>query len=139
MILRKKRSISEVPEEALIDRKTDAALQHPSDQTLNPEQNYSRIERSKMLRDNIECLRPSIRTAIEIRELQEHSVTETAKIMGISVAATKARVFHAKRILRKKLDRQALKQRRTHQRNPFALPARAPQKREGQMLQRTAA
>jgi len=49
-----------------------------------------------LLKRGIQRLRPAIRTALEIRELQENSVKETAAQMGLSVAAAKARVFHAK-------------------------------------------
>jgi len=84
-------------------------------------------------------LRPAIRIALEIRELQERSVKETAAIMGISVPATKARIFHAKRILRKKLNRRVLKSHRIYGDNAFELPTHLPRRREGRMLQKTAA
>jgi len=63
MILRKKRSMPEISEEILLDRKPDAALPHTADQALNPEQTYSRMEREEILRSGIAGLRPSIRTA----------------------------------------------------------------------------
>jgi len=46
-------------------------------------------------------LRPAIRKVVEIRELQEHSMKETARMLGISVAATKGRLFHARAALRR--------------------------------------
>jgi len=139
MILRKKRSMPEISEEILLDRKPDAALPHTADQALNPEQTYSRMEREEILRSGIAGLRPSIRTALEIRELQEHSVRETATMMGLSIAATKARVFHAKRILRKKLRRGVLKPSPAYRPNRFEVPTRILQNRESQMMQRNAA
>jgi DNA-directed RNA polymerase specialized sigma24 family protein len=38
---------------------------------------------------------------VQIQLLQESSIRETAEAMGISVAATKGRLFHAKKALRK--------------------------------------
>jgi RNA polymerase sigma-70 factor (ECF subfamily) len=102
MILRKKRSSREVPEENLVDHMDSPTAIEPS---LNPEQSYALAQKEEMLKAGIQRLRPAIRTALEIRELQEHSVRETAKMMGISVPATKARIFHAKRILSKSLRR----------------------------------
>src|SRR6267143_5293214 len=43
------------------------------------------------------------RKAIELRELDERSTEETARIMGISVGAVKARVFQGRRKLRERL------------------------------------
>jgi DNA-directed RNA polymerase specialized sigma24 family protein len=40
------------------------------------------------------------RTAIELRELAELSTHETARRMGVSVGAAKARIFHGRRTLR---------------------------------------
>jgi DNA-directed RNA polymerase specialized sigma24 family protein len=44
-------------------------------------------------------LTPGIRTAIELRELRELSTKEAARVMGLSVAAVKARVFNGRRKL----------------------------------------
>jgi DNA-directed RNA polymerase specialized sigma24 family protein len=48
-------------------------------------------------------LTPGMRKAIELRELDERSGEEAARIMGISVSAVKARVFHGRRKLRERL------------------------------------
>ena len=48
-------------------------------------------------------LTPALREAIELRELRELSVQETARVLGISVPAVKGRVFHGRRNLRKML------------------------------------
>jgi DNA-directed RNA polymerase specialized sigma24 family protein len=42
-----------------------------------------------------------MRKAIELRQLEEHSLDQTASLMGVSVAAAKSRIFHARRALRK--------------------------------------
>jgi DNA-directed RNA polymerase specialized sigma24 family protein len=46
-----------------------------------------------------------MRQAIELRDLRELSVDETALITGLSIAAVKARLFHARRKLRDALRR----------------------------------
>src|SRR5260370_7393213 len=48
-------------------------------------------------------VRREMRGAVELRELGELSTRETAGLMGLSVAAIKARVFHARKELGKAL------------------------------------
>jgi RNA polymerase sigma-70 factor (ECF subfamily) len=73
------------------------------DQGLNPEQLYAHKERQRILFQAMNELAPGMRTAIELREIGERSTEETAQIMGISVSAVKARVFHGKKKLRERL------------------------------------
>jgi RNA polymerase sigma-70 factor, ECF subfamily len=108
MLLRKKRSIPEVPDLPDNDPAAEAHQVKAVDPSPTPEQALAQSEREEFLATGIRALRPSIRRALEIRELQEYSVRQTASKMGISIAATKARVFHAKRILRKSLRRKYL-------------------------------
>jgi DNA-binding CsgD family transcriptional regulator len=53
-----------------------------------------------MVFEALNDLTPRVRRAIELRELNERSTEETARIMGISVGAVKARVFHGRKKLR---------------------------------------
>ncbi len=73
------------------------------DQGLNPERLYAHKERQRILFQAMNELAPGMRKAIELRELGERSTEETAQIMGISVSAVKARVFHGKKKLRERL------------------------------------
>jgi RNA polymerase sigma-70 factor (ECF subfamily) len=73
------------------------------DQGPDPEQLYAHKERQRMLSEAMNELAPGMRKAIELRELGERSTEETAQIMGISVSAVKARVFHGKKKLRERL------------------------------------
>jgi RNA polymerase sigma-70 factor (ECF subfamily) len=73
------------------------------DQGLNPEELYAHKERQRILFEAMNELAPGMRKAIELRELGERSTEETAQIMGISVSAVKARVFHGKKKLRERL------------------------------------
>lgn len=73
------------------------------DSRLGPEANYSQREQKRILSAAIRELTPGMRAAVELRELNELSARETARIMGLSVVAVKGRLFHARRKLRKKL------------------------------------
>jgi len=75
------------------------------DQGLNPEQLYAQKERERILSEAMKELTPGMRKAMELRELGEQSTEETARIMGISAGAVKARVFHGRRKLRERLKR----------------------------------
>lgn len=61
-----------------------------------PEETYRLHERREILNAAILRLRPRARTVVELHQLQEHTVRETAQILGTSTAAVKARLFDAK-------------------------------------------
>ena len=73
------------------------------DQGLNPEELYAHKELRRSLSEALHELTPGMRKAIELRDLGERSAEETAKIMGISVSAVKARIFHGRRKLGERL------------------------------------
>jgi RNA polymerase sigma-70 factor, ECF subfamily len=75
------------------------------DQSLNPEQLYAQKERHRMLRRAVNQLTPGMRRAIELRELDERSTEETARMVGISVNSVKAQVFYGRKKLRQLLNR----------------------------------
>ena len=87
-------------------------LQIP-DHSPNPEQRYIEHERKRILRRAIGKLRPRMRAVVEIAQLQEHPLRETAKILDISVAAAKGRFFHARAALRKSTALRAIAQAKT--------------------------
>ena len=69
------------------------------DQSPNPEESCWRRERTQLLAAAIDRLRPRVRTAILLRDIEERSAAETAEILGTSIGAVKARVFHGRRRL----------------------------------------
>jgi RNA polymerase sigma-70 factor (ECF subfamily) len=101
MILRKKRTSHEVSLDSSADSGETPVSWGMLDHAPNPEKRYAQSERENILRGAIRTLRPTIRKVIELQQLQEHSMKETAAIIGISVPAAKARLFHAKIALRK--------------------------------------
>lgn len=74
------------------------------DQSLNPEQLCAQAECHWLLCKAVAELSPGMKRVVELRELDERSTQETACIMGMSVGAVKARVFHARRKLRRILN-----------------------------------
>lgn len=71
------------------------------DPAPDPEQSYVERERKRILHKAIARLRPRLRAVVEIGQLQELSIKETARILDISVAAAKGRFFHGRALLRK--------------------------------------
>jgi RNA polymerase sigma factor (sigma-70 family) len=71
------------------------------DPAPNPEQILVALERRRVLRTAISNLRPRVRAVLEVGQLREFSMKETAKVLNISVGAAKARLFHGRVALRK--------------------------------------
>ena len=103
MKLRKKHRQSEVSLDESREPEQPSSQIDVEDQGLNPEQLYAQKERQRILSEAMNELTPGMRKAIELRELGERSTEETARLMGISAAAVKARVFHGRRKLRERL------------------------------------
>jgi RNA polymerase sigma factor (sigma-70 family) len=101
MKLRKNHASREVAIDESLETSELRSEQQLSDFSPNPEDRCAKSEREAALRDAIAKLRPSIRKALEIHTLQECSLQETATVLGISAAAVKARVFHARAALRR--------------------------------------
>jgi RNA polymerase sigma-70 factor (ECF subfamily) len=98
MILRKKRNSREI---SMHGAGEDETLWEVPDSAPNPEIQCAERERERFLRDALADLRPRTRRTLVFHTLQDHSLQETAALSGISVSATKSRVFHAKTALRK--------------------------------------
>ena len=69
------------------------------DSAVGPEASYLKEEAAEILSGALSRLTPGVRKAIELRELRELSTRETARRMGLSIAAVKARVFHGRKKL----------------------------------------
>jgi RNA polymerase sigma-70 factor (ECF subfamily) len=103
MKLRKKQHLWDVSLDESDENEQSSSWFDVEDRGLNPEQLYVQMERQQILAEAMNELAPGTRKAIELRELDERSGEETARIMGISVSAVKARVFHGRKKLREKL------------------------------------
>jgi RNA polymerase sigma factor (sigma-70 family) len=111
MIVRKKRTAFEL---SLDDRNPDGDREVADlpDRAPDPETQFAGRERAEMLRQAIGGLRPSIRRAVELQKLGEHSVQETAAKMGLTVTAAKSRLNQAKAELRESLNPKAFRRAR---------------------------
>jgi len=100
MIRRKVRNARQVSADELDEsHKTHPHLQVP-DHAPNPEQRLLQCEQKRILHHAIGRLRPRIRVVVEVGQLQERPMKETAHLLDISVAAAKGRIFHARAALR---------------------------------------
>ena len=105
MLLRRKRGSREVPiAESGTEDGAALPLDFP-DSGPGPEDTCLQRERERILCAAVNELRPGLRKAVELREFGELSTGETAQVMGLSVAAVKARLFHGRKELRKGLKR----------------------------------
>jgi RNA polymerase sigma-70 factor (ECF subfamily) len=75
------------------------------DEGPTPEEILAKNELRAAVTQAISHLRESLRIVVFHRELQGLTSAETARILGLSVAAVKARTFHARRHLRRHLER----------------------------------
>ena len=57
------------------------------------EEMFLPLERKRIVSAAIQKLTPTLRTAMELREVGDLSIKETAGIMGLSVGTVKARIF----------------------------------------------
>jgi RNA polymerase sigma-70 factor (ECF subfamily) len=99
MKLRKNRGAREVPVDQPNPSFEPAAQREFRDDAPDPEQSCSARERREILNTAILRLGPRTRRVVELHQLQEHSIRETAQILGISTAAVKTRMFHARAAL----------------------------------------
>jgi len=66
------------------------------DNAPDPEETYRLRERKRIVKSAISGLRPRARYVVELIHSQEHSIRETAQILGISNEAVKTRMFRAR-------------------------------------------
>lgn len=102
MNLRKKGRLHEVGLDEPVEQDWAPPYYKMTSAAPNPEEKCAERERSRILREAIVELRPRLRETVELHQRQG-SVEETAEILGISRVAVKARLFHAKALLRRTL------------------------------------
>jgi RNA polymerase sigma-70 factor (ECF subfamily) len=96
MKLRKNRGAREVPMDESNPSSEPVAQREFRYDVPDPEESCSLRERKRIVKSAISGLRPRARNVVELIHLQEHSIRETAQILGISTAAVKSRIFHAR-------------------------------------------
>jgi RNA polymerase sigma-70 factor, ECF subfamily len=96
MKLRKNRGAREVPIDEPNPSFETVAQREFRDDAPNPEESCSLRERKGIVVSAISGLPPRAGNVVELFHIQEHSIRETAQILGISTGAAKARMFHAR-------------------------------------------
>jgi len=104
MFLRRSRGFREVLLDDLNGNEETTTVLEVPDSSPDPEAIYSQREWVELLSLAMNELPAGLRRAIQLRELDERSSEETARIMGISVSALKGRMFHGRRKLRERLE-----------------------------------
>ena len=103
MILRKKRSSSEISIDRTDGSAGDFETWEPRSPWEDPESRYVRRERHELLRQAIQQLPPVFRDVIELLQAKECSNQEIAQSLGISLPAVKSRLARARKALRTSL------------------------------------
>ena len=104
MLLRQRRVSTPLSDSHNENEQTLSALDSP-DKHPSPEQLLMKKELQTALLEAISNLRETLQSVILLKELQGLTIAETARRLGLSVSAVKARVFHARRYLRTYLER----------------------------------
>ncbi len=104
MLLRQRRAHTPLSETSHADTESPIVL-NLVDGAPTPEQTSAANELSAALIQAISDLRNNLRTVVLLREFQGLTNEETAQRLGLTVAAVKARIFHARRWLRRRLER----------------------------------
>ena len=104
MRLRKRRP-KEVSLDEPVEGEDDLMPREIEDWDPSPEQRYAQGELSQILQGVISELHPAFRTVFVLRDVEELSTEDTARLLGLSVPAVKSRLLRARLKLRQKLNR----------------------------------
>jgi RNA polymerase sigma-70 factor (ECF subfamily) len=102
MSLRKRRIRKESSIDAPVDGESWQTWQI-ADHAPGPEEQYSNWERSQQLHRAIGGLPRTLRSVVELGQMEGHSLKQIARNVGISVPATKSRLARAKQTLRREI------------------------------------
>jgi RNA polymerase sigma-70 factor, ECF subfamily len=104
MQLRRRRARQPLHENRVDAAQGDAGAEI-ADGRPSPEDILCESELRATVRQAVAELRENLRVVVFHREYQGLSSVETAELLGLTVSAVKARTFHARRFLRKRLER----------------------------------
>lgn len=92
------------------------------DQRQNPEEEYSDIERSRMLAEGIRKVPARYRAVLQMCELEGLMEKEAAQRLGTAVHVVKSRRFRGRRMLLRRLKYRSFRGRRAKERGASARP-----------------
>ena len=99
---RRRREIQDVCPDTREDTQFRAEV---ADDAPTPEQQYSQKELQRILASAMEELPLASREVLQLREVEERSTAETARILGLSISAVKSRMRRGRQRLRQALTR----------------------------------
>ena len=102
MLLRQRRPLSSLSQ-CQNDDTVEARELDIADKGPTPEQTLAEVELRSLVVQAISRLRDSLKSVVLLRELQGLTNAETARRLGLTVPAVKARTYHARRHLRRHL------------------------------------
>ena len=106
MKLRKSRGASWVSLDEPVETEDRSLMpQEITDWADNPEQSYAKAELQDILNQTMQKLEPQFRTVFVLRDVENFSTEETAKMLGLSVPAVKSRLLRARLKLRELLNK----------------------------------
>ncbi len=106
MKLRKRRGASWVSLDEPVETDDRSLMpREVEDWADSPEQRYANVELEDILNQAIEKLEPQFRTVFTLRDVEEFSTEETARMLGLSVPAVKSRLLRARLKLRERLNK----------------------------------
>jgi RNA polymerase sigma-70 factor, ECF subfamily len=103
MMLRQRRASIQIVEDSSGGEQKSSAIDF-ADKGPTPEETVSANEVRDVVTQAISRLRKSLRAVVVLRELQGLTSEETARRLGLTVSAVKARTLHARRHLRRHLE-----------------------------------
>jgi len=104
MLLRERRTREPLHESSVDAAREDGGVEI-SDDRPTPEETLWEKERRATVLQAVKHLRENLRIVVLLKELRGLTNAETARRLGLTVSAVKARIFHARRFLRKRLER----------------------------------
>lgn len=88
---------------SLAEYKSDAILETPGSDQLNPEKRIIMNEAKQLMESAIDSLDVDYRTVYMMREIEEMTMAEISECLNISVSNAKVRFHRAKNMLKEKL------------------------------------
>lgn len=103
MKLRRRRPTVSLDDER--ESENDFVVRELQDWGPSPEQKYSQEEQQRILSEAVGQLSRGLRVVTQLRDVEQLSTEETARILGLSVSAVKSRSRRARLTLREMLNR----------------------------------
>ena len=104
MKLRRRKTDKSVSLDETIDTGEDTVTREIAAWDENPEQQFSREELGGILDTAIQSLEPPYRSVFVLRDIEELSTEETARILELNNAVVKTRLHRGRAAMREKLD-----------------------------------